>query len=63
MLYIQLLLIIVKLLNMKNTEILITGATGNTGQTTIKALLEKDILVRAMVHVIDDRSKDLEKKG
>lgn len=45
------------------TQILITGATGTTGQFAIQHLLEKGIGVRAMVRSIDDRSKKLEEKG
>lgn len=45
------------------TEILITGATGTTGQYAIQHLLKKGIKVRAMVRVIDERSKLLEAQG
>jgi len=45
------------------TEILITGATGTTGQYAIQHLVEKGKKVRAMVRTIDDRSKQLEGKG
>ena len=45
------------------TEILITGATSATGQYVIQHLLKKGKKVRAMVRVIDDRSKLLEAQG
>jgi len=45
------------------TEILITGATGTTGQYAIQHLLKKGEKVRAMVRVIDERSKLLETQG
>lgn len=45
------------------TEILITGATGTTGQYAIQHLLKKGKKVRAMVRVIDERSKHLEAQG
>ena len=48
---------------MSNSNILITGATGNTGQAAIKTLLEKGIQVRAMVRVQDERSEALKKQG
>lgn len=44
-------------------KVLITGATGNTGRNAINKLLELGIPVRAMVHKIDNRSEDLEKRG
>ncbi len=44
-------------------EILITGATGTTGQYAIEHLLKKEIKVRAMVRSIDARSKRLESLG
>lgn len=40
--------------------ILVTGATGTTGRYTIKKLRDKGVKVRAMVRVIDERSKQLE---
>lgn len=43
--------------------ILITGATGSTGRTTIKYLLQKGVSVRAFVHKEDDRSRQLEAQG
>ena len=45
------------------TEILITGATGTTGQYAIAHLLKKGKKVRAMVRSIDARSKKLETMG
>ncbi|PKK54151.1 hypothetical protein CI102_1330 [Trichoderma harzianum] len=45
------------------TPILITGATGSTGRTTIKYLLQKGLSVRAFVHKEDDRSRQLEAQG
>jgi len=47
---------------MKN-KVLITGATGATGQNAINSLLELNIPVRAMVHSIDERSEKLKKLG
>ena len=44
-------------------KILITGATGTTGQYAIQELLEKGADVRAMVRTIDKRSKALVKQG
>lgn len=44
-------------------KILITGATGTTGQYTIENLLNKGIKVRTMVRTIDERSKKLEDLG
>ncbi|MFT6783792.1 MAG: NAD(P)H dehydrogenase (quinone) [Saprospiraceae bacterium] len=45
------------------SQILITGATGTTSQYAIQHLLDNGANVRAMVRVIDDRSKRLEEKG
>ncbi len=45
------------------TEILITGATGTTGQYAIQHLLNKGEKVRAMVRTIDERSEKLEVQG
>jgi uncharacterized protein YbjT (DUF2867 family) len=39
--------------------ILITGATGSTGSTAIKTLLELKVRVRALVHKKDARSEQL----
>jgi len=44
-------------------KVLITGATGATGGNAIKKLLELKVPVRALVHQIDGRSKDLSAKG
>ena len=44
-------------------EILITGATGNTGQYVIQSLLEQQVKVRAMVRILDERSKKLQDQG
>ncbi len=44
-------------------KVLITGATGATGQSAIKHLLEHNVPVRAMVHKIDERSYALQKLG
>lgn len=44
-------------------KVLITGATGVTGRYAIGNLLKSGIPVRALVHQIDDRSKELESKG
>ena len=44
-------------------KVLITGATGPTGQNAIIHLLSNRIPVRALVHSIDDRSKALESAG
>lgn len=45
------------------TEILITGATGTTGQYAIEHLLAKGKRVRAMVRTVDHRSDALEALG
>ena len=44
-------------------KILITGATGTTGQYAIKKLVEKGADVRAMVRTIDERSDSLKELG
>ncbi|MCH8873841.1 NmrA family NAD(P)-binding protein [candidate division KSB1 bacterium] len=44
-------------------KILITGATGTTGQYAIKKLVEKGADVRAMVRTIDERSDALKALG
>jgi len=44
-------------------KVLITGATGPTGNNAIKQLLELKIPVRAMVHQIDERSAALSALG
>jgi uncharacterized protein YbjT (DUF2867 family) len=43
--------------------ILITGATGTTGSTAIKTLLELKVRVRALVHKKDARSEQLSAQG
>ena len=48
---------------MNTAKILITGATGDTGEYAIEQLLHKGHQVRALVHRIDDRSQRLEDKG
>lgn len=45
------------------TEILITGATGTTGQYALEHLLKKGKKVRAMVRSVDARSDKLERLG
>ncbi|MGW4983550.1 NmrA family NAD(P)-binding protein [Streptomyces mirabilis] len=42
---------------------LITGATGNTGAPTVKALREEGHRVRAFVHTLDERSDRLKELG
>jgi uncharacterized protein YbjT (DUF2867 family) len=44
-------------------HILITGATGTTGSTAIKTLLEQKVHVRALVHKKDARSERLSTQG
>lgn len=44
-------------------KVLITGATGDTGRAAVKESLKAGLVVRAMVHGIDDRSKALEEFG
>nr|WP_298998349.1 NmrA family NAD(P)-binding protein [uncultured Allomuricauda sp.] len=44
-------------------KILVTGATGITGQATINYLLSKQVKIRAMVRTIDERSKAMEDNG
>ncbi|WP_454801253.1 NmrA family NAD(P)-binding protein [Mucilaginibacter phyllosphaerae] len=46
-----------------NKKILITGATGKTGKETVSQLLKKNILVKAMVRKLDERSDELESMG
>ncbi len=45
------------------TTILITGATGDTGTPTVKALLKKGLHVRALAHREDGRSRALAELG
>ena len=42
---------------------LITGATGNTGDTTVRLLLQRGHRVRAFVHREDERSQSLAAAG
>lgn len=49
--------------NIMDKKVLITGATGSTGRNAINKLLELGVSVRAMVHKLDSRSEDLEKRG
>jgi len=42
---------------------LITGATGNTGATTVRLLLQRGYHVRAFVHRSDARSESLAEDG
>ena len=42
-----------------NSKIFITGATGGTGSSAVKSLLELKLPVRALVHKIDARSEQL----
>jgi NAD(P)H dehydrogenase (quinone) len=44
-------------------KVLITGATGDTGQAAVKESLKRGLDVRAMVHRKDDRAAALEKLG
>ncbi len=44
-------------------KILVTGATGTTGQYAVQALIKKGADLRAMVRTIDDRSNALEELG
>jgi uncharacterized protein YbjT (DUF2867 family) len=46
-----------------NREVLITGATGDTGRAAVKESIALGLTVRAMVHSRDDRSAALEKLG
>jgi len=44
-------------------EVLITGATGDTGRAAVKESITRGLTVRAMVHRKDDRSGALERLG
>jgi uncharacterized protein YbjT (DUF2867 family) len=46
-----------------NRKVLITGATGDTGRSTVKGSLALDLQVRALVHSKDKRSAALETLG
>lgn len=48
---------------MNKPHILITSATGTTGQAAIVSLLEKGFQIRAMVRVEDERSQALQAQG
>jgi NAD(P)H dehydrogenase (quinone) len=48
---------------MSTQTLLVVGATGKTGQHTVRLLREKGHAVRAMVHKEDDRSKALRDAG
>ena len=48
---------------MQKPTILVTGATGKTGQATIAQLLTMGYPVRALVHRADARSERLDKLG
>jgi uncharacterized protein YbjT (DUF2867 family) len=48
---------------MENAKILVTGATGASGGTAVKTLLELGVPVRALVHKIDARSEQLRAAG
>jgi NAD(P)H dehydrogenase (quinone) len=46
-----------------NNKVLITGAAGATGRNAVQALIASGIVVRAMVHKIDERSESLSRIG
>ena len=48
---------------MTRHKILVTGATGDTGQATVNELLARGHKVRALAHGQDDRSKKLQERG
>jgi len=48
---------------MSNSKMLVTGATGATGGSAIKKLLELKVPVRALVHKADARSEQLSVQG
>lgn len=48
---------------MTNPTILVTGATGFTGRSTIEILLEKNLPVRALVRTDDERAAKLRQSG
>src|SRR5262245_41804403 len=50
-------------LQMATVKVLVTGATGDTGQATVDELLARGRAVRALAHRRDDRSKKLEDRG
>ncbi|HEV3259825.1 MAG TPA: NmrA family NAD(P)-binding protein [Gemmataceae bacterium] len=48
---------------MSQARVLVTGATGDTGRTTIDELLARGHRVRALAHGQDERSKKLQDRG
>jgi NAD(P)H dehydrogenase (quinone) len=48
---------------MSTRDVLVTGATGETGRHTVRRLLEQGRAVRAMVHKVDERSEALRGAG
>ncbi len=48
---------------MTSTNILVTGATGKTGASVVDMLRRRGFAVRAMVHQLDERSRQLEWGG
>ena len=48
---------------MTSTNILVTGATGRTGASVVDMLRRRGFAVRAMVHRLDERSRQLETLG
>jgi nucleoside-diphosphate-sugar epimerase len=51
---------------LNNTPILVTGAAGNVGSVgrdVVKLLREHDLPVRALVHLLDERSQVLSEMG
>ena len=48
---------------MTSTNILVTGATGKTGASVVDMLRRRGFAVRAMVHRLDERSRQLETLG
>ncbi|HYR14655.1 MAG TPA: NAD(P)H-binding protein [Mycobacterium sp.] len=48
---------------MATNEVLVTGATGNTGTPTVKLLRDAGHRVRAFIHDIDELSESLEELG
>jgi uncharacterized protein YbjT (DUF2867 family) len=50
-------------MQMSQARVLVTGATGDTGRTTIDELLARGHRVRALAHGQDERSKKLQDRG
>jgi len=50
-------------MNAQSNLYLVTGATGNTGDTTVRLLLQRGHRVRAFVHSVDGRSESLAAAG